>query len=145
MNALNRSLLAVVIGTGIAIVLAEAILALLVLVSGFEPLLPTLAAGEALRGAALVLLGLVWLWAAAAGGAVTAGLSQHPLLAVPVGLACGIPVGFTALVGLLPAAWALALALSPVLGCLLGARAVVQLQRRDRAEAVNAWSGQAEL
>ena len=134
MNALNRALLAVVVGVTIAVILTEAVLALLALLSGGEALLPALAASRPLPGVTLILLGAIWLAAGAAGGAMAAGLSRHPLLALPVGLACAIPAAFTALVGLLPAPWVLAMGLSPLLGSLLGALAVARLQHLDQGE-----------
>ena len=134
MNAVNRALLAVVIGVTIAVVLTEAVLALQALLSGSETLLSALAASRPLPGVMLILLGAIWLAAGIAGGAMAAGLSRRPLLALPVGLACAAPAAFTALVGLLPAPWVLAMGLSPMLGSLLGARAIAELQHRDQAE-----------
>jgi len=145
MNALNRALLAVVIGLALAVLLAEAALALHQLFSGTSALMQAVATDALAHPSALFLPGLIWLAAGAAGGAMTAGLSRCALLAVPVGLACAVPLAFTALVGMQPLCWTLALGLAPLLGALVGARAVDQLQRADEGEASAADQNRPEL
>lgn len=132
MGGLNRVLTAIVAGLALSVVLAEAALGLFQFSSGRGPILQTLAAGGAMdRHGLLLLLGLIWLLAGAAGGAMSAGLSRCPWLALPVGLALGLPLAFTALVGMQPMGWVLALGLTSVLGALLAARAVQRLQQLD--------------
>lgn len=131
MGGLNRLLMAVVAGLALSVVVAEAVLMLFQFSSGRGPILQTLAAGSLNHQALLLLLGLIWLLAGAAGGAMSAALSHTPLMAVPVGVAIGLPLAFTALVGVQPMPWVLALGLTPVLGALIAARAVDHLQRLD--------------
>ena len=135
MGGLNRVMLATAAGLALSVMLAEAALLLFQFSSGRGPILQTLAQGSLDHQALLLLLGLIWLLAGAAGGAMSAALSDFPLMALPVGVAIGLPLAFTALVGLQPLAWALALAMTPLLGALLAARAVDHLQRLDAADA----------
>lgn len=95
------------------------------------PLLALLAAGAVQRDMLLIMLGLIGFSAAAAGGALAALVSRCPLLALPVGVATGMPVAFTALVGMQPMIGIFALGLAPVLGALAAAWLVDHLQGLD--------------
>ncbi len=131
MNAGNRALLAVVIGLGLNVLVTEAGLALLHLMSAGELGLDSLARGHLHSPAVLFLMGLLWLLGGAAGGAMAAALTECAWLALPVGLISGLAPGLSALVGLQPLGWAVALALAPLLGALLAASAVDRLQCLD--------------
>lgn len=133
MNALNRAMLAVSLGLGLAVLLIEASARLIELPLASPPILALLANGALAHSGLLITLGLIALLAGAAGGAVAAAISACPLLALPVGLACGLSLSFTAWVGVQPAPSALALGLMPVLGALLAARSVSRLRRLDGA------------
>lgn len=135
MRGFNRPLLAWVLGVGMAILLIEATLRLLELSLTDAPILAMLAAGEIQQSTLLIAVGLIGLVAGAAGGAVTAVLGRCPLLALPAGLAAGLPLSFTALVGVQPMSWVIALGLMPVMGALASARLVYTLTRLDSVTA----------
>lgn len=136
MGGFNRLLRDMVAGLAVSVILAEGLLMLFQFSFGGSPIRQTLAAGSLDQHALLLLLGLVWLLAGAAGGAMSAALSHYSLLALPVGVALGLPLAFTAVVGVQPLGWIGALALAPVLGALLAARAVEQLRRQDTGSPV---------
>jgi len=131
LNGLNRCLLAMFLGLALAVLLVEALLRLLSFSLALPPVRELLAAGTLNQPALLIVLGLIGLLAAAAGGALAALRSGYVLLALPVGLLCGLSQAFTALVGMQPLAWAMALGLAPILGALLAVRTVQRLAHLD--------------
>lgn len=131
MDAIQRAILAVLVGVALCVVIAESALALLQFMAGADPLLRELAAAGPAAREVLLVSGLIWLLAGAAGGAMAAALSRCAWLAVPVGFLGGLAPAFTALVGAQPFGWVLALVLLPLLGALVAARAVDHLLRLD--------------
>lgn len=131
MNRFNRILLATVLGLGLSLLISEASLRLIELSMAGPPVLALLAAGAVERGMLLVMLGLIGFSGGAAGGALAAVLSRCPMVALPVGVAAGLPVAFTALVGVQPMFWVFVLGLAPILGALAAASLVDHLERLD--------------
>ncbi|MGY6553380.1 MAG: hypothetical protein ACXIUM_02540 [Wenzhouxiangella sp.] len=134
LSGFNRALLAVALGLGLSMLLIEATLRLIELTRSGPLLMELIAAGALQQPAWLLVLGLIALLAGAAGGALASAMSHCALLAVPVGLASGLPLAASALVGVQPLGFVVALALLPLLGALLAARAVEQLRRLDGAD-----------
>lgn len=131
MNRFNRILLAIALGLGLSLLISEASLRLIELSLSGPPVLTLLAAGAVQREMLLVMLGLIGFSAGAAGGALAAVLSRCPVVALPVGAAAGLPVAFTALVGVQPMIWVFVLGVAPILGALVAAGLVDHLQRLD--------------
>ncbi|TVS12278.1 MAG: hypothetical protein EA419_05475 [Wenzhouxiangella sp.] len=145
MRTINRWLGAVVAGLAVSIVLAEAVLALLELVTGAPSLMAVLASGQPLAGWTELVLICTWLVAAVPGGFMAAALGRLAVLALAVGLGCGAAPALTALVGGQSDSAVLVFGLTPLLGALLGARLARRVQALDRRRPVTAVAVKPEL
>ena len=145
MSTILRWIGSVVAGLAVSVVLAEALLALIQLVSGAPALMAVLASGQPLAGWAELVLICVWLFAAIPGGAMAAAQGRLTGLAVLVGLGCGAAPALAALVGGLSDSTVLLFGLTPLLGALVGARLTQRVRALDQSRPVAAVSVRPEL
>lgn len=138
MHAVNRWLAGAAAGLLTSVVIAEAILALLTLVTGNPHLLSALTLPEAAASAAPAWLAVVWLGAATVGAALATAWAGQVSAALPTVL---LPAASLYLVTWYfgqPGMVGAVVITGPVLGGLLGIAAASTLVRSDEADAATA-------
>lgn len=144
MHSLTRWLGAAAAGLALSTILAESLLALLVMAGAGEHLLWAITRETAAATTAPAWLAVVWLAAATAGGALATAIAGHPSAGFPVAV---VPAGALVLVAWYfrqPTLVGATLALGPLLGCLLGVllgRAVQGLDESDASTASTPGTG----
>lgn len=135
LDTVSRWLGAAAAGLTLSTILAESLLALLVMVGGGEHLLWAITHPAAAASTAPAWLAVIWLGAATAGAALATAIAGHRSAGFAVGV---VPAAALALVVWYfrqPAAVGAVVVLGPVLGCALGMALGWAVQRLDQIDA----------